>query len=111
MKSQSPHFEKVSPFSTCGHVSYHESYCRNQLLSTCAYNNGTMRLIKSMRLTASVRLIERAQALKVGPSTTCSIPPLEMPRSLRSRWKSILSRVSLEDITSLASYTGRAAHS
>ena len=30
-----------------------------------------MRLIKSMRLTASVRLIERTWALRVGPSTAC----------------------------------------
>ena len=30
-----------------------------------------MRLIKSMRLTASVRLIERTWALRAGPSTAC----------------------------------------
>ena len=38
-------------------------YRRNWLLSACAYSNRrqeTMRLIRSMRLTASVRLIERA---------------------------------------------------
>ena len=49
-------------------------YRRNWLLSTCAYSNGqqeTMRLIKSMRLTASVRLIERTWALRAGPSTAC----------------------------------------
>ena len=40
-----------------------EHYCRRWLLSTCAYKNeqqGNMRLIKNMRLTASVCLIERA---------------------------------------------------
>ena len=39
------------------------SYRRNWLLNTYTYNNGqqgNMRLIKSMRLTANVRLIERA---------------------------------------------------
>ena len=49
-------------------------YRRNWLLSACAYSNGqqeTMRLIKSMRLTASVRLIERTWALRAGPSTAC----------------------------------------
>ena len=42
---------------------YEPKYRRNWLLSACAYNNGqqgTMRLIKSMHLTANVRLIERA---------------------------------------------------
>ena len=49
-------------------------YRRNWLLSACAYNNRrqeTMRLIRSMRLTASVRLIERAYASKAGPLTSC----------------------------------------
>ena len=49
-------------------------YRRNWLLSACAYSHGqqeTMRLIKSMRLTASVRLIERTWALRAGPSTVC----------------------------------------
>ena len=49
-------------------------YRRNWLLSACAYSNGrqeTMCLIKSMRLTASVRLIERTWALRAGPSTAC----------------------------------------
>ena len=38
-------------------------YRRRWLLSACAYKNeqqGNMRLIKNVRLTASVRLIERA---------------------------------------------------
>ena len=44
-------------------------YRRNWLLSACAYNNGrqgTRRLIKSMRLTVSVCLIERAWQRKGG---------------------------------------------
>ena len=36
-----------------------------------------MRLIKSMCLTASVRLIERVWELKMGPSTMCVVPLLE----------------------------------
>ena len=50
------------------------SYRRNWLLSACAYNNRrqeTMHLIRSIRLTASVRLIERAYASKAGPLTSC----------------------------------------
>ena len=50
------------------------SYRRNWLLSACAYSHGQqeiMRLIKSMRFTASVRLIERTWALRAGPSTAC----------------------------------------
>ena len=49
-------------------------YRRNWLLSACAYSHGqqeAMRLIKSMRLTASVCLIERTWALRAGPSTAC----------------------------------------
>ena len=54
----------------CGQCAYR----RNWLLSACAYSNSqqeTMCLIKSMRLTASVRLIERTWALWAGPSTAC----------------------------------------
>ena len=45
-----------------GKINY-SHYRRRWLLSACAYKNeqqGNMRLIKNMRLTASVRLIERA---------------------------------------------------
>ena len=56
------------------HVSKIYEYRRNWLLSACAYSNGqqeTVRLIKSMRLTASVHLIERTWVLKARPSTAC----------------------------------------
>ena len=43
-------------------------YRRNWLLSACAYSNGQQ---ETMRLTASVRLIERTWALRAGPSTAC----------------------------------------
>ena len=43
-------------------------YRRNWLLSARAYSNGQQ---ETMRLTASVRLIERTWALRAGPSTVC----------------------------------------
>ena len=74
-------------------------YRRNWLLSACAYSNGqqeTMRLIKSIRLTAIVRLIERTWALRAGhlpcALQVSKIVSRESLVSGRTAWQSTLWR-------------------